>query len=93
MSVKDDVKFFVEKQKSMKSNLSVDVVLKNGNIVLRAFQIIQYNEKSDTLKGLTQQEAYSFLRENRAPVYCQLKLSEIKELECKEFQMSISSNR
>ena len=92
MSVKDDVKFFVEKQKSMKNALSVDVVLKNGNIVLRAFQIIQYNEKLNTLKGLTQQEAYSFLRENRGPVYCQLKLSEIKEIECKEFELTISSN-
>lgn len=85
MSLKDDIKFLILKQKSISTNLSIDVVLKNGNIVLRAFQLIQFDDKNQTLKGLTQQEAYSFMRENRSPVYCKLSLDEIKEVTCREY--------
>lgn len=85
MGLKDDIKFLIVKQKSITTNLSIDIVLKNGNIVLRAFQLIQFDDKTETLKGLTQQEAYSFLRENRSPVYCKFNLAEIKEVTCREY--------
>ncbi|TAH26614.1 MAG: hypothetical protein EAZ07_03925 [Cytophagales bacterium] len=71
---------FILSQKSHSSFVSIDMVLKNGNITLRAFQLISYDIKSETIKGLTQQEAYSYTRENRVPSYCKLKLSEIKEI-------------
>lgn len=76
MDLKDSIKFAI---KSSNAPCTLDLVLKNGNIVLRAFQVIEFNDQSNMLKGLTQQEAYSFLREDRPAVYCLLPISEIKE--------------
>ncbi|MCU0428475.1 MAG: hypothetical protein MUF42_00760 [Cytophagaceae bacterium] len=58
--------------------IPVDIILKNGNIPLLEFRILSLQE--DLICGLTKQEAYCALRENRDFVYCYLRLSEIKEL-------------
>lgn len=77
MELKDSIKFLF---KSASAPCTIDLVLKNGNIVLRSFQVLEIDEHSNIIKGLTQQEAYSFVRENRDPVYCTLPLVEIKEI-------------
>jgi hypothetical protein len=66
------------------SKASVDVVLKNGNILLRNFHIVEFDEIKSLLKGITMQEQYTSLKENRNPVYCFFRIDEIKEIEIAE---------
>jgi hypothetical protein len=43
------------------------------------------------IKGLTQQEEYSYPREGRVPQYCYLMISEIKEIYCTDLELEHSS--
>ena len=67
--------------------LAVDIVIANGNILLRSFQLAAYDAEKKVIKGLTQKEAYSYNREGRNPVYCFLQLEEIKEFSCLELDL------
>jgi len=70
--------------------MAVDIKIINGNILLRAFRIYDVDWKTGILKGLTFQEEYAYARENRDPVYCILKLDEIKELSAPELGLEYS---
>jgi len=74
-------------QELQKRNVPVDIVLKNGNILIRSFQLFRLDVKRKFIEGFTRLESYSSLREKREPVICKLKLSEIRELMCAEFDM------
>ncbi len=71
-------------QKLKKRNISVDIILKNGNLLIRSFQLIRFDNKKNELEGMTRLEVYSSVREKREPVICRLKLNEIKQLICDE---------
>lgn len=86
MSLITDIKFLLKEQEIRNVKIPADLVLTNGNILLRAFHILQLDSKNSVITGLTQQEEYSYLRENRKPVYCQFKINDIKELICYELQ-------
>lgn len=60
--------------------VAVDIVISNGNILLRSFRILELDIKNGKIKGLTRQEEYIAIREQRESIYCTLKLDEIKEL-------------
>ena len=60
----------------------VDIVLTNGNILLRAFRIIDL--EGNKLTGITWKEEYSAPRERREPVYSYFDLDEIANLRCEE---------
>lgn len=62
----------------------VDILLANGNILLRSFHILSFDETKGEIKGLTMQEEYFHLKENRPPVYCRIKVDEIKEISMAE---------
>lgn len=65
----------------------VDIIISNGNILLRSFHIYELDLKKQLIKGMTHQEEYAHSREERDPVYCILKLDEIKELVCKDLEL------
>ena len=71
-------------QKLTKRSISVDIILKNGNLLIRSFQLIHFDNKKNELEGMTRLEVYSSVREKRKPVICRLKLNEIKQLICDE---------
>jgi hypothetical protein len=60
----------------------VDIQLTNGNILLRAFRILSF--ENDKIKGITWKEQYSAPRENRKEVYSFFALEEIASLSCYE---------
>jgi hypothetical protein len=70
-----------------KSKVPVDLKLVNGNILLRSFHILEFDESKMIIKGLTQQEEYSYPREGRVPQYCYLMISEIKEIYCTDLEL------
>ncbi len=86
MDLKEYIKRIISEQSNntallpMYEYLPVDVVLRNGNIILKSFKLIAL--EGQTIKGLTRQEEYSAPREGRSPVYCFLEISEIKDLTC-----------
>jgi hypothetical protein len=67
-------------QESSHQHVPVDLILKNGNIIVRSFYIENFDESNRLLTGLTQMEKYAYVREQRDPVYTQLHVEEIKEL-------------
>jgi hypothetical protein len=71
--------------------VDVDVKISNGNILLRSFHIYDIDLRNRLLKGLTSQEEYAHAREGREPVYCYLKLDEIKELIVPELDLEYSA--
>ena len=71
----------VEKQRSKVHHIPVDLTLCNGNITLKAFRIYTFDEAHQTLKGMTLNEEYSYLREDREPVFAVFSLSDIKTIE------------
>lgn len=72
--------------------IPVDVVISNGNILLRAFHIYDLDVEKNLVKGLTQQEEYAHAREEREPVYCFLKLNEVKEFSCPDLDLEYTSS-
>jgi len=81
MELKATLKELVD---ATRSKASIDLVLKNGNILLRNFHIVEVDEIRNLLKGITMQEQYSSLKEKRTPVYCHFRIDEIKEIEIAE---------
>jgi hypothetical protein len=69
------------------THIPADIRLSNGNILLRSFRIYEVDLDHQHVVGLTLQEEYAHTRENREPVYCTLKLSEIKEILCPELDI------
>lgn len=80
MDIIEDIEFLLNEQNSKNTKIPVDLILTNGNISLKSFHIIDFNHQNFTIKGLTQQEEYSYVREYREPVYCYFSLNEIREL-------------
>lgn len=74
-------------QELQNRNVPVDIILKNGNILIRSFQLFRLDVKRKFIEGFTRLESYSSLRENREPVICKLKLSEIREFMCSELDL------
>lgn len=60
----------------------VDLILTNGNILLRAFRILDL--EGDKIIGITWKEEYSAPRERRNPVYSYFNLEDIASLRCEE---------
>jgi hypothetical protein len=84
MNIETVIKKIIEKQERPQSLpgvqfIPVNLRLKNGNILLKEFKIVQC--KRDVLIGLTRQEEYAAPREFRSPVYCKFKLEEIESIE------------
>lgn len=71
--------------------IPVDIKISNGNILLRSFHIHDFDPSNNIIKGLTSQEEYAHAREGREPVYCFLKVDEIKELICADLDMEFST--
>jgi hypothetical protein len=74
-----------------KNKIPVDLRLVNGNILLRSFHLLELDENKMMIKGLTQQEEYSYPREGREPQYCFFHINEIKEIYCTELELEHSS--
>lgn len=85
--VQDILKYQEKRHRKMEA----DIVITNGNILLRAFHIVSFNKTANSLKGLTAQEEYAAAREDRDPVYCYLPLDEIKEINVPEMDVYYSS--
>lgn len=78
-------------QKKRKRRVPVDIILKNGNLMIRSFQLIRFDLPNRELEGMTRLEAYSSLREQRDPVICRLNLDEIKQLILSEEDLQLAS--
>ena len=93
--MREIVEKIIEEQKDRKSTFGeqqyypVDITLVNGNILLRAFRIIEFEENK--IKGITWKEEYSAPREQREEVYCYFDLEEIASLNC--FDLRIQYER
>jgi hypothetical protein len=74
-----------------KNKVPVDLKLVNGNILLRSFHVLVFDETNMMIKGLTQQEEYSYPREEREPQYCFFNINDIKEIYCTELELEHSS--
>jgi hypothetical protein len=74
-----------------KNKVPVDLKLVNGNILLRSFHILEFDESKMKIKGLTQQEEYSYPREGRNPEFCYLDINEIKEVYSTDLELEHSS--
>jgi len=85
--ITDYINIILKEQHKKHRHVLVDIILLNGNISLRYFRIHLYDKKTKVIKGMTWQEEYSFLREDRDPVYCNLHVSEIKSLKCEEVKI------
>jgi hypothetical protein len=79
--IKNKIKEILKIQRSRKSYLALDVLLHNGNILMKSFRLYDYISSTDVIKGLTMHEEYAFLRENREPVFAYFNLIEINEIE------------
>jgi hypothetical protein len=79
--IKSKIKEILKIQKSRKSQISLDVLLHNGNILMKSFRLYDFTSSTDLIKGLTMHEEYAFLRENREPVFAYFNLSEINDIE------------
>lgn len=60
--------------------IPVDIILNNGNILLKGFHVIEFDDRVGKIKGLTMLEEYSYPREGREPVFCQFTLNDIKDI-------------
>lgn len=100
MELINHIETILKEQKHSFKPIPVDIIIKNGNVLLRSFQILELDKKHQVVKGLTFQEAYVHARESREPEYCILSLAEIKELSCwqldirfpKENSLSLNEN-
>jgi len=76
-----------EQRQSFPSIIPVDIKIANGNIILRSFHLHRFDEQNNIIEGITFQEEYIHAREERSPIYCTLKLSDIKELYCEAMDL------
>ncbi len=72
---------FLEKQEKKHHHIPLDILLVNGNILIQSFRLYGYHEKKQILKGMTLQEEYSYLKENRDPVFVYFHIKEIQQIE------------
>lgn len=79
------LKQIVDTQKSASNKIPVDIILTNGNILLKGFRIVEFDDTMGKIKGLTMLEEYSHAREGREPVFCQFALNDIKDIYQSEF--------
>jgi hypothetical protein len=74
------LKQIVDTQKTRSFKIPVDIILTNGNILLKGFRIVEFDDAVGKIKGLTMLEEYSHAREGREPVFCQFALNDIKDI-------------
>ena len=79
------LKQIVDTQKNRSNRIPVDIILANGNILLKGFRIVEFDDTIGKIKGLTMLEDYSHTREGREPVFCQFALNDIKDIYQSEF--------
>ncbi|HSZ25983.1 MAG TPA: hypothetical protein VK766_09705 [Cytophagaceae bacterium] len=70
----------IDSQKTKSFIVPVDIILNNGNILLKGFRILEFDDRMGKIKGLTMLEEYSHTREGREPVFCQFSLNDIKDI-------------
>ena len=80
MDIIENIENLLDEQNSKNTKIPVDLILSNGNISLKSFHVIDFDRNTGMIKGLTQQEEYSYVREYRDPVYCYFAIDEIKEM-------------
>ncbi len=78
--VETTLRQIIDTQNDRNSKVPVDLILNNGNILLKGFRIHEFDDEVGKIKGLTMLEEYSHSREGREPVFCQLTLNDIKDL-------------
>lgn len=81
MEIKEFLIDLLEKQASKHTPIAVDIILLNGNIELKAFRIYEFDSRKNMVKGMTLQEEYAYLKEDRVPVMASFKTSEIKNIQ------------
>jgi len=79
--LKNKIKEILKYQKNKKGHILLDVLLYNGNILMKSFRLYDFTSSTYLIKGMTMHEEYAFLRENREPVFAYFNLSEINEIE------------
>lgn len=90
MKLPELVEIVLQEQNNRFRPIPLDITIINGNILLRSFHVLEFDPSSQLIKGLTQQEEYSHAREGREPVYCYLKINEIKEIKCQDLGIEYS---
>ena len=78
----------LDSQRNKAFGIPVDIVLNNGNILLKGFRILEFDDRRGNIKGLTMLEEYAHAREGRDPVFCQFALNDIKDICQSEFSIS-----
>lgn len=91
MRLSDNLQQIIIEQTKRNRIIPVDIKIANGNILLRSFRIYDFDAENNLLKGLTLQEEYSYAREGRDPIYCFLKIDDIKELICADLDLEFSA--
>lgn len=79
--IKSKLVEILKKQEAKLHHIALDILLHNGNILLKSFRLYDFDEATDTIKGMTMHEEYAYLREYRDPVFAYFNLNEIKQLE------------
>jgi hypothetical protein len=78
----------LDSQRNKAFRIPVDIILNNGNILLKGFRILEFDDHQGNIKGLTMLEEYSHAREGREPVFCQFTLNDIKDIYQSELPVS-----
>lgn len=79
--IKQKLSEIIEKQKSKKHHIPLDITLFNGSIRLVSFRLFELNEELTQIKGMTMIEEYKYIREEREPVFAYFTIAEIESLE------------
>ena len=80
MNLINTIKEVLRKEQEVGKKAMVDLQLDNGNILLKSFHLTHWDENTKTVTGLTMNEEYAYLREEREPVYCIFNVIEIKKI-------------
>lgn len=79
--IKDKLADIIKKQETKMHHIALDITLQNGNILLKSFRLFEFDVKTNQIKGMTMQEEYTYIREEREPIYAYFSLRDIKQLE------------
>jgi hypothetical protein len=82
------LKQILDSQRNKALRIPVDIILNNGNILLKGFRILEFDDSRGNIKGLTMLEEYAHAREGREPVFCQFALNDIKDIYQSELPVS-----
>ncbi len=82
------LKQILDSQRNKALRIPVDIILNNGNILLKGFRILEFDDSRGKIKGLTMLEEYAHTREGREPVFCQFALNDIKDIYQSELPVS-----